>query len=191
MTIKEILDAQEGYLNGELTATLEVGADKKRRLTDGTGSIVMKDWNKEGEVWKKEGQSLIFSGKGMKRGAYNGEPQFQFDSSFGKTTVTSLGSPVGGQTHNSGQNGSQALSNASQGVIHGATVGMGVNNAVQCFLNLDSKETGKWTPEQFKAFIWERASTLVRISQHMEKGNLAPKSDMEAAEPPQEEEEPF
>ena len=61
---------------------------------------------------------------------------------------------------------------------------MGINNAALDFRALGDS-TKDWTQDQLKAFIWERASTYVRISQHMEAGNLAPKDDFEGSEPPE------
>jgi hypothetical protein len=78
-------------------------------------------------------------------------------------------------SHPAGVSGSVGVPTSS---IHGATVGMAINQActylIQSGQELDPKK------------VHEIASKLVRVAQHMEKGNLAPIEKPQAQEPRQE-----
>lgn len=60
---------------------------------------------------------------------------------------------------------------AQSGYINGMTVGMAINNAVK----LIADEKGGYVPETFAKDLYVIASDIIRVSQHIEKGNLAEK----------------
>ncbi len=59
----------------------------------------------------------------------------------------------------------------SQGYINGQTVGMAINNAVKIIT-----EGNGYNPETFAKELYVIASDIIRVSQHIEKGNLSEKT---------------
>lgn len=57
--------------------------------------------------------------------------------------------------------------------IHGATVGMAINNAVHICRDLFKDDPHAFTGEHFPKSLWLIASDIVRVSQRMESGHLA------------------
>lgn len=125
-------------------------------------------------------------GPGLKVGEYNGAKQLtafkpiKIDPAQGN-----IGTPVPNQTIPASPPAApsypsmplpSASAPASAGPIHGATVGMAVNNAVnilkEIYKGIDFFDSNEF-PEQ----LWKIASSIVRVSAHLEKGKLAPKAE--------------
>jgi hypothetical protein len=56
--------------------------------------------------------------------------------------------------------------------IHGATVGMAVNKSIDTMNAIGTD----WFTQQGQKELWQRASAIIRISQALENGQLAPKA---------------
>ena len=63
----------------------------------------------------------------------------------------------------------------SSGPIHGATVGMAINQAVG-IINKFEFGLDYFNSRDFTGDLWDIASHIIRVSQHLEKGNLADKA---------------
>lgn len=122
-----------------------------------------------------------FAGQGMKRTEYKGEQQVSFSE---KSTVNMVGRHTGTPAGNGGAQsapkagGGNAPAPAAGGVIHGATVGMAINQANGIIIagtnGMKSEDREKFfdSPE-YSRRLWTIASDIVRVSTLMEKGKLA------------------
>ena len=74
--------------------------------------------------------------------------------------------------------------------IHGATVGMAINQANSILLRLHADDAAYFSSPQYSKDLGELASDIVRVSQYMESGHLAPsaksraKADQQASDAP-------
>tara|TARA_S200002703_G_scaffold142973_1_gene135649 strand:+ start:160 stop:831 length:672 start_codon:yes stop_codon:yes gene_type:complete len=199
--IKQITPGDNSWINGDLVCQIHVSGSTETKfgwfnwgtLEDSSGSMPFSGGGSDLSGLNRK--TVVISGKGNKakwhsekdaEGNYVNTEEVSFGiGKNGIVEVDELGTPVANQVSPEASKPSQGHVNASQGgAIFGATVGMGINNAALDFRALGDS-TKDWTQDQLKAFIWERASTYVRISQHMEAGNLAPKDEFEGAEPPE------
>lgn len=122
-----------------------------------------------------------FAGQGMKRTEYKGEQQVSFSE---KSTVNMVGRHTGTPAGNGGAQsapkagGGNAPAPAAGGVIHGATVGMAINQANGIIIagtnGMKSEDREKFfdSPE-YSRRLWTLASDIVRVSRLMEGGKLA------------------
>jgi len=199
--IKEITPSDNSWINGDLVCQIHVSGSTETKygwfnwgtLEDSSGSMPFSGGGSDLSALNRK--TVVISGKGNKAkyatekdasGNYveTGEVSFGIGKN-GIVEVDELGTPVENQVSPGASKPSQQPSSPLQGgAIFGATVGMGINNAALDFRALGDS-TKDWTQDQLKAFIWERASTYVRISQHMEAGNLAPKDEFEGSNPPE------
>lgn len=131
-----------------------------------------------------------FAGQGMKRDEYKGTQQV---SCSAKTTVNVVGRHTGTPASQGGAQqapkagGGSAPAPAAGGVIHGATVGMAINQANGIIIagastmNPQEREQFFDSPAYSKT-LWTIASDIVRIARVMEAGKLAP-SPKDRADP--------
>jgi len=129
-----------------------------------------------------DGHLVKFTGMGLKRGDdYNGKAQI----SLGDKAIIS---PIGGTVAVMGSISNASFVNmpnvispatASTSRIEGVTVGMAINKAVDICL-----KTGDTNEDT----LWNWSSTLIRLAQKLQAGNLAPESGIEK---PSDEEQPY
>lgn len=122
-----------------------------------------------------------FAGQGMKRDEYKGTQQVSCSQ---KTTVNVVGRATNQGAQNAGTPPAQSRpsnpgpSSSAPGVIHGATVGMAINQANGIIIagtkDIPPAEREKFfdSPE-YSRRLWTIASDIVRVSTLMEKGKLA------------------
>lgn len=135
-------------------------------------------WDKR-DLSRFNGCVCHFAGQGMKRDEYQGTQQV---SCSAKTTVN-----IVGRATNAPQQGNQGGQPAQQrpapaagapGMIHGATVGMAINQANGIII-AGTKDIPAAAREKFfdspeySRRLWTIASDIVRVSTLMEKGKLA------------------
>lgn len=122
-----------------------------------------------------EGHLVKFTGMGLKRGDdYNGKAQI----SLGDKAIISL---IGGTIAIPQPSApSEAVKSPGSGRIEGVTVGMAINKAVDICL-----KTGDTNEDT----LWHWSSTLIRLAQKLQAGNLAPLSGIE--QPSDEQEQPY
>jgi hypothetical protein len=139
-------------------------------------------WDKR-DLSRFNGCVCHFAGQGMKRDEYQGTQQVSMSA---KTTVNIVGraTNTGGQSapQGGGQSrpaGSSPAPSSAPGVIHGATVGMAINQANGIIIS----GTSGMNPQEREQFfdspaysktLWTIASDIVRIARVMEAGKLAP-----------------
>ena len=113
-----------------------------------------------------DGHLVKFTGMGLKRGDdYNGKPQI----SLGDKAIIS---PVGATQPPTAQEAvkSPVMAQNGNSRIEGVTVGMAINKAVDiCLKTGDTNES--------TLYYW--SSTLIRLAQKLQAGNLAPESGIE------------
>lgn len=146
-------------------------------LTEGSLEVSATSFSKD--LTSLDGHLVKFTGMGLKRGDdYNGKPQI----SLGDKAIIS---PIGGTItipqpsivnlpHVVAPTGTTGSSR-----IEGVTVGMAINKAVDICL-----KTGDTNEDT----LWHWSSTLIRLSQKLQAGNLAPLSGIEQ---PSDEEQPY
>jgi hypothetical protein len=145
-------------------------------LTEGSLEVSATSFSKD--LTSLDGHLVKFTGMGLKRGDdYNGKPQI----SLGDKAIIS---PIGGTISiplpavvNLPHVISPATTSTSR--IEGVTVGMAINKAVDICL-----KTGDTNEDT----LWHWSSTLIRLSQKLQAGNLAPLSGIEQ---PSDEEQPY
>lgn len=130
------------------------------------------------------GSMVRLGGKGLSRTVYVGQDgRASQQLNAGKsTTINPIGqtaapsAPPPGHTFTEVPN--QTISHAdvrpvpSSGPIHGATVGMAINQAVG-ILNKFELGLDYFNSRDFTGDLWDIASHIIRVAQHLEKGNLA------------------
>jgi hypothetical protein len=146
-------------------------------LTEGSLEVSATSFSKD--LSSLEGHLVKFTGMGLKRGDdYNGKPQI----SLGDKAIIS---PIGGtiaipQPSTPSEAKSPVIAqNGGSGRIEGVMVGMALNKAVDICL-----KTGDTNEDT----LWHWSSTLIRLSQKLQAGNLAPLSGIEQ---PSDEEQPY
>jgi len=125
------------------------------------------------------------SGGGMQLTEYNGAKQITCGSkasirSLGGSGLPELGTPVPNQVAVTQQ---YAPADRGYGVqptqvsapVHGATVGMAINNGIEILLNLHHQDASFFNSDEFAKDLWKVASQIVRTSQAIEGGKLAGK----------------
>jgi hypothetical protein len=141
-------------------------------LTEGGLEVSATSFSKD--LTSLDGHLVKFSGMGLKRGDdYNGKAQI----SLGDKAIIS---PIGGTVTVTGSYPGVSVVNLPHVVaptgttgpsrIEGVTVGMAINKAVDICL-----KTGDTNEDT----LWHWSSTLIRLSQKLQAGNLAPESGIE------------
>lgn len=127
-----------------------------------------------------------------KNGCFQHVEVFNQNKPAGATPATPVSKPVEAQI------GGQVGGSAQSAYINGQTVGMAINNAVKIIC-----EGAGYNPETFSKQLHVIASDIIRISQTIEKGNLAggtpktveakpePAKTVPVASPEQDEDVPF
>lgn len=195
-TIYDILQLQPGtkesptWVNDEFEATVS-GLKSGPKST----SAILSDPHNPGVqitavFWDKRDLSRFngcvchFAGQGMKRDEYQGTQQVSMSA---KTTVNVVGRAPGnqgGQNAGSGQPQGQqrpagnAAPAGAPGVLHGATVGMAINQANGIIIagakDMKAEDREKFFDSPaYSRMLWTIASDIVRIALLMEKGKLA------------------
>ena len=145
-------------------------------LTEGSLEVSATSFSKD--LTSLDGHLVKFTGMGLKRGDdYNGKPQI----SLGDKAIIS---PIGGTISiplPAAVNLPHVISPATTSTsrIEGVTVGMAINKAVDICLR-----TGDINEDT----LWHWSSTLIRLAQKLQAGNLAPESGIEK---PSDEEQPY
>jgi len=134
-------------------------------LTEGSLEVSATSFSKD--LTSLEGHLVKFSGMGLKRGDdYNGKAQI----SLGDKAIIS---PVGATQPSTPSEAAKSpviAQNGSSSRIEGVTVGMAINKAVDICL-----KTGDTNEDT----LWHWSSTLIRLAQKLQAGNLAPESGIE------------
>lgn len=142
-------------------------------LTEGGLEVSATSFSKD--LTSLDGHLVKFTGMGLKRGDdYNGKAQI----SLGDKAIIS---PVGASqpTPSEAVKSPVIAQNGGSGRIEGVLVGMALNKAVDiCIKTGDTNEDT----------LWHWSSTLIRLSQKLQAGNLAPLSGIE---PSDEQEQPY
>jgi hypothetical protein len=138
-------------------------------------------WDKR-DLSRFNGCVCHFAGQGMKRDEYQGTQQVSMSA---KTTVNVVGRATNGggqgsQPAGSGQPAQQrpAAAAGAPGVLHGATVGMAINQANGIIIagakDMKAEDREKFFDSPaYSRTLWTIASDIVRIALLMEKGKLA------------------
>ena len=144
-------------------------------LTEGGLEVSATSFSKD--LTSLDGHLVKFTGMGLKRGDdYNGKAQI----SLGDKAIIS---PVGASQPSAPSEAVKSpvmAQNSSSGRIEGVTVGMAINKAVDICL-----KTGDTNEDT----LWHWSSTLIRLAQKLQAGNLAPLSGIE--KPSDEQEQPY
>jgi hypothetical protein len=116
-----------------------------------------------------------FSGKGMTRTEYKGTQQITIGD---KATVQVLGAAPAGAAKNNPATGGASGGASGSSVIHGATVGMAINQATAAIAKAKGNE---FTPAYLNSSAFAQdlhftASDIIRVSRALEAGKLAPKA---------------
>jgi len=129
-----------------------------------------------------DGKLCHFSGKGMTRTEYKGTQQVTIGD---KATVQVLGAaPAGAAKSGTPAIGGSAGSVGGSSVIHGATVGMAINQATAAIAKAKGNDFSHayLNSAAFAADLYATASDIIRVSRALEAGKLAPKA-AERADP--------
>ena len=134
-------------------------------LTEGSLEVSATSFSRD--LTSLDGHLVKFTGMGLKRGDdYNGKAQI----SLGDKAIIS---PVGATQPPSPSEAVKSpvmAQNGGSGRIEGITVGMAINKAVDiCIKTGDTNEDT----------LWHWSSTLIRLAQKLQSGNLAPESGIE------------
>jgi hypothetical protein len=176
--LQEVANAAPGsYISGGFQAVV---SKVKQRTAKASGKIFYACSITEGnltiaalcdrDVTALEGKLVKFMGSGIKRGNdYNGVAQVNIGD---KTTILAVEGgaiPVASIPQPLAQHLSSVVAQApaSTSRIEGVTVGMAINKAVDI-----CTKTGDVSEEA----IWHWSSTLIRLAQKLQAGNLAPES---------------
>jgi hypothetical protein len=179
--LQEVANAAPGsYISGGFQAVV---SKVKQRTAKASGKIFYSCSITEGnltiaalcdrDVTALEGKLVKFMGSGIKRGNdYNGVAQVNIGD---KTTILAVEGgaiPVASIPQPLAQHLSSVVAQApiSTSRIEGVTVGMAINKAVDI-----CTKTGDVSEEA----IWHWSSTLIRLAQKLQAGNLAPESTLE------------
>lgn len=138
-------------------------------LTEGSLEVAATSFSRD--LTSLDGHLVKFTGMGLKRGDdYNGKPQI----SLGDKAIIS---PIGGtitipqpSTPSKAAKSPVMAQNGGSSRIEGVTVGMAINKAVDICL-----KTGDTNEDT----LWHWSSTLIRLAQKLQAGNLAPESGIE------------
>jgi hypothetical protein len=179
--LQEVANTAPGsYISGGFQAVV---SKVKQRTAKASGKIFYSCSITEGnltiaalcdrDVTALEGKLVKFMGSGIKRGNdYNGVAQVNIGD---KTTILAVEGgaiPVASIPQPLAQHLSSVVAQApaSTSRIEGVTVGMAINKAVDI-----CTKTGDVSEEA----IWHWSSTLIRLAQKLQAGNLAPESTPE------------
>jgi hypothetical protein len=179
--LQEVANTAPGsYISGGFQAVV---SKVKQRTAKASGKIFYSCSITEGnltiaalcdrDVTALEGKLVKFMGSGIKRGNdYNGVAQVNIGD---KTTILAVEGgaiPVASIPQPLAQHLSSVVAQApiSTSRIEGVTVGMAINKAVDI-----CTKTGDVSEEA----IWHWSSTLIRLAQKLQAGNLAPESTLE------------
>lgn len=185
ITIGEILEMRPGdrqnatWINEDFEAVV---SDVKRGSGKAPSTAVLTDPHNSGiailgnffgtDPSRFDGKVCHFSGKGMTRTEYKGTQQVTIGE---KATIQVVGDARPGQAAKSNAGGSAG--GAGSSVIHGATVGMAINQAASILREFppcaNGEEHAYFTGTAFSKDLWTIASDIVRISRVMEAGKLA------------------
>jgi hypothetical protein len=188
ITIGQILEMTPGdrqnatWINDEFEAVV---SDVKRGTGKAPSTAVLTDPHNSGiailgnffgtEPSRFGGKVCHFSGKGMTRTEYKGTQQVTIGE---KATIQIVGDAKPGSAGKAGGSGSSGGAGSSSSVIHGATVGMAMNQACE---NIRLTMQGL-APEAVDAYyagtefskdLWTQASDIIRIARVLEAGKLA------------------
>ena len=176
-SLQEVANTAPGsYISGGFQATV---SKVKQRTAKTTGKIFFSCVLSEGslsiaalsdrDITALDGKLVKFMGMGIKRGNdYNGTAQVNIND---KTTIVPVGEgAVSVPPANTSQTVQSSTTVVSSNRIEGITVGMAINKAVD--ISIAIGDTSEDT-------IWHRASSLIRLAQKLQAGNLAPEGTPE------------
>ena len=143
-------------------------------------------------ISSKQGKVCRFGGQGMKLDSYKGNLKLVIGD---KTTINVVGAAPSGHTNTpltaptplQGQGNGQGQPATSTRPIHGATVGMAINQAIAIILgNLAPSEDPKaldryYMSPAFGKDLHTLASDIIRVAAYLEAGHLAESSARRAA----------
>ncbi len=188
ITIGEILEMSPGdrqnavWINDDFECVL---SDPKKGQGKAPNTAVLTDPHSSGisilgnffgtDPSRYAGKVVHISGKGISRTEYKGTQQVTIGD---KATIQIVGDAKPGQAGKSPAASAGGGGAASNSVIHGATVGMAMNQACE---NIRLTMTGL-APEAVDAYyggtefskdLWTQASDIIRIARVLEAGKLA------------------
>ena len=178
--LQEVANTAPGsYISGGFQAVV---SKVKQRTAKASGKIFYSCSITEGnltiaalcdrDVTALEGKLVKFMGSGIKRGNdYNGVAQVNIGD---KTTILPVGDGVIAVPLTTSQQPVQYINSPAEAApvsrIEGVTVGMAINKAVDI-----CTKTGDVSEET----LWYWSSTLIRLAQKLQTGNLAPETTPE------------
>lgn len=184
MTIGEILELTPGdrqnttWVNDDFEAVV---SDVKRGQGKAPSTAVLTDPHNPGiaivgnffgtDPSRFAGKIVHVSGKGISRTEYKGTQQVTMGD---KATIQIVGDAKPGSA---GKAGASGAAGSSSSAIHGATVGMAVNQAAAILREFPPCDQGKehdyFTGTAFSKDLWTIASDIIRISRVLEAGKIA------------------
>jgi hypothetical protein len=179
-SLQEVANTAPGsYVSGGFQAVV---SKVKQRTAKASGKIFYACSITEGnltiaalcdrDVTALEGKLVKFMGSGIKRGNdYNGVAQVNI---YDKATIVPVGDGVIAVPLTTSQQPVQYINSSTEAApvsrIEGVTVGMAINKAVDI-----CTKTGDVSEET----LWYWSSTLIRLAQKLQVGNLAPETKPE------------
>lgn len=187
ITIGQILEMTPGdrqnatWINDEFECVV---SDVKRGSGKAPSTAVLTDAHNSGiailgnffgtDPSRFAGKVCHFSGKGMTRTEYKGTQQVTIGE---KATIQIVGDAKPGSAGKAGGSGASGGAGSSSSAIHGATVGMAVNQAAAILREFPACANGEehayFTGTGFSKDLWTIASDIIRISRVLEGGKLA------------------
>ena len=174
-TLQEAVNTTPGsFISGGFQANVQNAKARQSKagknywtctLTEGSLEVSATSFSRD--LTSLDGHLVKFTGMGLKRGDdYNGKAQI----SLGDKAIIS---PVGATQPQSPSEAAKSpvmAQNSGSSRIEGVTVGMAINKAVDiCIKTGDTNEDT----------LWHWSSTLIRLAQKLQAGNLAPESGIE------------
>ena len=185
------------YVNGMVEGYLvqirppQGKAPAKGKLQEGAGTIDVTLWGGDASHW--EGKRVRLSGKGMKVTEYKGVKQLSVGD---KVMIEAAGGaqpsapqeqmpgdPAPDQTPSAPIQARSVAQNRpsepSVAPIHGATVGLAINNAREIWLSINQGGSGRWD-EQARFEVETIAADFLAMALRLERGQeipTAPKQD--------------
>lgn len=179
--IKSLRDAANTQPGSYISGGFQAVVSQAKSINTKTGKTMFKATLTEGDLSVDAtsfstdfaphvGKLVKWVGMGLKRGDdYNGKPQISIgDKARWIPSGAAAAQPAPAQS-------SAPAPSHAQSVVPGVTVGMAVKGAIDILL-----KTGDATPEN----IWCVASDIIRISDKLQRGELAPEGGSQGEEQP-------
>lgn len=182
LTLSQVAQQNEGYLNAEVEATCLAITAKKSNRTGKNFWVVKLGEQAGAETMESSmfappkfgvGDVVIFSGQGIKFSRDNFGAKLSVSE---KTIITKLGASVHHEEQQERRAESRPAVNGTVIPVPGPTVGMAINNALTVLTkDLSHDELiARLIAPTFWSSVHEVASDVIRVSRMLEAGKLAP-----------------